>query len=177
MWKNYCGRLITALILVLLFGCAHPMRPMDVKEDWTSQGSGAFHSMSGPLLQGVAFARGIKNPTLLKTAAANRAKAQLKGLLNQYVSALIQYTGQDMATVQTRQLFREIVRLSIDQARITDHWYDQANNKSYARCVLTLDTFKQTLMAVSAPQTVKTDMETNAELIFEAFVSAPRTRP
>ena len=160
-----------ALLLVLLFGCALPPQPMPSKPDWTTQGSGAFHTDRGAMFQGAGGAEAISNSSLLRAAADNRARDQLAGLLNQYVSALFQFAGHDMQDMETRQAVGTVVRQGLDQALMTDHWYDEAQKKLYARYVLELSALKHILASTPISGTTDANLAARADQVFEAFVT------
>ena len=162
---------VSALSLVVLSGCAHPPQPMLSKPDWTTQGSGAFHTERGPVFQGVGRAEAISNSSLLRAAADNRAKSQLAGLLNQYVSALFQYAGHDKQDMETRQAIGMVVRQGLDQALISDHWYDEAVKRLYARCILEVAALKQILTSTPVSGSIDETLAARADQVFEAFVT------
>lgn len=162
---------IIALAPVLLSGCAHPPQPVISKQDWTTQGSGAFHIDRGPVFQGVGWAEAIGNSSLLRAAADNRARDQLAGLLYQYVSALFQYAGHDKQDMETRQAISTVVHQGLDQAMITDHRYDEALKRLYARCILELATFKQLLTSWPVAGSSDENLAAHADQVFEAFVT------
>ena len=168
---------VIALIGVLLSGCAHPPQPRPTQSDWTSQGSGAFHTDQGPVLQGVGLAEAMSNSSLLRAAADNRAKAQLAGVLDQYVKALIQLAGHDMQAPETSQAASAMVRQGLDRALITDHWFDEGNRKLYARCLLELAAFKHILGSTPISGVADASLADRADHMFEAFTAAePKTR-
>jgi len=162
---------VIALALVLLSGCAHPPQPMLSKPEWTTQGSGAFHIDRGPVLQGVGWAEAIGNSSLLRAAADNRARDQLAGLLNQYVSALFQFAGHDKQDMETRQAISMVARQGLDQALMADHWYDEAVKRLYARCILELAALKQILTSTPVSGSIDETLAARADQVFEAFVT------
>jgi hypothetical protein len=144
---------------------------MPSKPEWTTQGIGAFHIDRGPVFQGVGWAEAISNSSLLRAAADNRAKSQLAGLLNQYVSALFQYAGHDKQDMATRQAISAVVRQGLDQALMADHWYDEAAKKMYARCILELAALKQVLTSTPVSGSIDATLTARADQVFEAFVT------
>lgn len=172
-----CGSLkvaiscVIAMSLIWLSGCAHPPQPMLSKPAWTTQGIGAFHIDRGPVFQSIGWAEAIGNSSLLRAAADNRARDQLAGLLSQYVSALFQYAGHDKQDMETRQAIRTVVRQGLDQALMADHWYDEAANRLYARCILELAALKQILTSTPVSGSIDKTLAARADQVFEAFVT------
>ena len=166
------GLCVIAIIGVLLSGCAHPPQPIHSKQDWTSQGSGAFHTDGGAVFQGAGWAEGISNSSLLRAAADNQARTQLASILEQYANALFQYAGHDRQDMEIRQAISSVVRQGLDQASITDHWHDAAIKRLYARCLLELAVLKNILSSTPVSGAIDPNLAARADQVFEAFVSA-----
>ena len=163
---------VIALIGVLLWSCAHPPQPIPSKQDWTSRSSGAFHTDGGPLFQGIGWAEGISNSSLLRAAADNQARTQLASILEQYANALFQFAGHDRQDMEIRQAISSVVRQGLDQALITDHWHDATAKRLYARCLLELAVFKDILTSTPVSGAIDPNLAARADQVFEAFVTA-----
>jgi hypothetical protein len=175
--KNCSGITIGIAVILtvgIFMGCAgsHVAEPMT--PNWTSQSSGAYHAPEDAFFQGVGSAENMRQTSLLRASADNHATAQLAGLIDQYLKALFQFSGFSNPSIETQQTLGAITRQALDHAEISDHWYDEASGKLFARCILGLEDLKQILSASSLPDSIRSAMADRAAQVFEAFV--PRTK-
>lgn len=156
-------KLVSALIVGLAFaaGCAST-KPMtaatpiqDIKSpDWVRKGSGAFGSDKGKVFYGVGIASGIQNPSLLRSAADNRARNELAKVFQFYTASLMKdYMGATTAkqpgVSSEEQLVEQAVKtvsgMTLSGVEIVDHWQNPATGDLYSLARLDLSAFKDSL--------------------------------
>ena len=97
----YC-LLVIVSIMLLVIGCAGKSKqvaqeslPQDTtaekssRPEWVTKGSGAFKGEDGKAFFGVASVWGITNPSLARTTADNRARAEIAKIFKTYTAALM----------------------------------------------------------------------------------------
>lgn len=161
---------VMSLCIIIFAACSHVGPAPQSKMDWTTAGTGAFHSDNSPVFQGVGSAEKMRQISLLRATADNRAKTQLFGLLQQYMNALTQFAGIRLDDLESRQAAGTIVQQSLQQAAVSEHWFDETNNKIFSRCSVTLDAVKQLISISNLKETDRYDLLTAADQVFEAFV-------
>jgi len=82
--------------IFLLFGCGGKAKEIPQHEvtkpqkpEWVEKGSGAFGGEMGKAFYGVGSTYGIKNPSLLRSSADNRARTEVARVFKTYTASLM----------------------------------------------------------------------------------------
>lgn len=170
--------------MVILTGCAStkstqkittstPIQDLDAP-DWVIKGSGAFGGEpSGRVFYGVASAYGMKNLSLLRTSADNRARNEVAKVFQVYLASLCKdYMASTMAgdvNVTSEEQHVEcagktIVSMTLSGVEVVDHWQNSATGELFALARLDLNAFKDNLDKVrELDKKVKEHIKKNAE--------------
>ncbi len=170
--------------LVLIAGCAStkkitattPIQELKAPE-WVLKGSGAFGGERGKVFYGVASATGIKNDSLLRTAADNRARNDVAKIFQFYTASLMKdYMASTMAgdvkvTAEEQlveQAIKTVTSMTLPGVEIVDHWQHPATGELYALARLDLGAFKDNFEKVKELDAkVKDYIRKNAERLHE----------
>ena len=121
--------------------------------DWVQKGSGAFGGEEGKVFYGVASVSGIRNHSLARTTAVNRARAEIAKIFEVYSASLmkdysVSTTTGDMSSVSEEQNVMQAVKTfsaqTLSGVQIVNHWY-HPDGTIYALARLDLDTFGSSL--------------------------------
>lgn len=138
--------LLWVLTSVLWTGC---VRPTIIAEEtpWHMQPSGMYNTAHGQEFYGVGIAEGLRNTTLLRATAANRARQEMARVLDNYVVELLHavQTQPILTMEEGEQLIGSLVRKTLKRAVISEYQSDPSQAKIYALCRIDLETFKQVL--------------------------------
>ena len=145
--------------------------------DWVVKGSGAFGGEQGRVFYGVASAYGIKNPSLLRTSADNRARSEVAKVFQVYLASLCKdYMASTMAgdvdVVSEEQHIecagKTIVSMTLSGVEIVDHWQNPSTSELFSLARLDLNAFKDNLDRVRELDTkVKEHIKKNADKLHE----------
>lgn len=183
---NRMARLTFILLLglVLIAGCAGtkkitattPIQELKAPE-WVLKGSGAFGGERGKVFYGVASATGIKNYSLLRAAADNRARNDVAKIFQFYTASLMKdYMASTMAgdvkvTAEEQlveQAIKTVTSMTLPGVEIVDHWQHPATGEFYALARLDLGAFKDNFEKVKELDAkVKDYIRKNAERLHE----------
>ena len=150
--KGLC--VLVAMGTLFLMGCAAKQPVAPAVPTWVDKGSGAFDVDKGKVFYGVGIASGIKNRALLRSAADNRARAEIAKILETYVAVLAKdymasTTAGDMSASSeeqhVEQALKTFTKATLHGARIIDHWRDPADGSLFSLCELDLFAFKNAL--------------------------------
>jgi hypothetical protein len=140
MFVNKSVFYLLSLLFLTVAGCVQaPMGVSYPEPEWVRLGSGAYHSDQGPAFYGVATASGLKNQVLLRATADNLAREELFKVLDAYAGLLAGGTGPADDSMQP------LIQMSMQDAAIADHWFDERSGSMYALCRSNLNTFKEAL--------------------------------
>ncbi|MEJ2156953.1 MAG: hypothetical protein P8X96_16575 [Desulfobacteraceae bacterium] len=133
------------------FGCAATPLVKDTSQ-WHLRSSGAYDTFRGRAFYGIGYAEGLRNATLLRATAVNRAREELTKVLDGYVVELFQATQTTpaLSVEEDEQMIGGLVRDAMKLAVISDQWKDPETGGLYALCRLGLDRFTQVLAAQTA---------------------------
>ena len=148
------------LIIAILGGCTSTPESTRTTTgayeppEWVMKSSGAFQDSNGKAFYGVGSASGIKNFSLQRTAADDRARNDLAKVFEFYTKSLTKdymasTTSGDFATTSEEQKI-EIVLKTITSASLTgvliiDHWEHPGRNELFSLARLDLVSFKKNL--------------------------------
>ncbi len=170
--------------LVFITGCAStpqittmtPIQDLDAP-DWVIKGSGAFGGERGKVFYGVASAYGMKQFSLLRTAADNRARNEVAKVFQFYTASLMKdfmestmagdpnvtSEGQDIQVV-----IKTVTAMTLSGVEIVDHWQNPATGEFFALARLDLDAFKDNLEKVrQLDKKVKEQVRKNAGRLYD----------
>ena len=187
--KNYpVLRIILSVALILplislgiMAGCAKKLPPEAVAPAWVTKGSAAFNDQGSRVFYGVGAVSGVKNKPLARTAAENRARAEIGKIFETYTASLMRdymasttggaaVTG-DSATSEEQHIEQAVKTFSattLSGVIIIDHWVDPSDGTVYALAKLDLDGFKNSLdKAKELSSEVRDFVRKNAEKSFD----------
>ena len=148
------------LLLAMLGACTstpEPTRTMlgDYEApDWVLKSSGAFEDSNGKAFYGVGSASGIKNFSLQRTAADDRARNDLAKVFEVYTKSLTKdymaSTTSGDFTVTSEEQNVEVAIKTVTSATLTgvmiiDHWEHPGRNQLFSLARLDLTSFKKNL--------------------------------
>lgn len=122
--------------------------------EWVIKGSGAFKSDGGKMFYGVGSASSIGNPTLLRTAADDRARNELAKIFETYSASLLKdYMTSTVGTDRTAMADEQNVELAIKTvtamtltgSEIIDHWQNPDTGELFSLARVDIENFKQSL--------------------------------
>lgn len=154
--------------IATLIGCANkipessPKHPiMGVNPDgtpkWVKKGSGAFDGDHGKAFYGVGLVVGIKNPSLVRQTADNRARGEIAKMFDLYVAAMMKdyqrsttagdmkASAEEQDVVSAQKTITEVVVRGIE---IRDHWVCPKTGALHSLAVLQLDNVMKSLKDV-----------------------------
>lgn len=132
-------RVFLIVMVVCIVSCGPP--------SWVYKGSGAYNVGQRKVFYGVGKAKGIKNHSLLKATADNRARSEFFKILDIYMSV---FTKDYFASTKKRDRppSYNAARLRstlLHRAKIVDRWRDQKDGTQFSLCELDLIIFKNAL--------------------------------
>ena len=148
------------LLLAMLSACTSVPEPtrttMDEYEppEWVMKDSGAFDDSNGKAFYGVGSASGIKNYSLQRTAADDRARNNLAKVFEFYTKSLTKdymastTSGDFTATSEEQNVevaIKTITSATLTGVLIIDHWEHPGRNELFSLARLDLVSFKQNL--------------------------------
>ncbi len=147
---------MTALLLAALLASSEPA--------WVNRGSGAFPS-GARMFYGVGMANGVKNPSLLRTTADNRARAELAKVFETYSASLMKdYSSTEMQQVE--QAVKTFSASTQQGAEIADR-YLGSNGVMYSLCQLDLEKAKVLIAAAQASGAIRSFAKDHADKAYD----------
>ncbi len=122
--------------------------------DWVVQGSGAFGGDAGKVFYGVGSAYGMRNFSMLRSAADNRARNEVAKVFETYSASLMKdYMASTMAgdpnavseEQHVEQAIKTVTSMTLNGVEVVDHWQHPATGELFALARLDLDAFKDNL--------------------------------
>ncbi len=178
---------VTALLLV---SCAGAKPKPGEAPLWVNNGSGAFNKEGKPAFYGVGAITGVRNSPLAKTAAQNRARAEITKIFETYTASLMKdyaasTTGgaavsRESATLEEQHIEQAVKTFSaatLSGVQIVDHWTDPSDGTLYALAKLDVENFKNSLDKIKELSAeVRDFVRKNAERAFEDLEEEERKR-
>ena len=122
--------------------------------EWVMKSSGAFEDSNGKAFYGVGSASGIKNYSLQRTAADDRARNDLAKVFEFYTKSLTKdymasTTSGDFTTTSEEQnvevAIKTVTSATLTGVLIIDHWEHPGRNELFSLARLDLISFKKNL--------------------------------
>jgi hypothetical protein len=151
--------LVLALGLVFFSGCGKKepgraaIQDIDAPE-WVVKGSGAFDEGDDGIFYGVGSAYGIKNPSLLRSTADNRAISSIGKVFKVYTASLMKdymaSTIADDPTVSSEeqhveQAIKTVTDATLHGVVIVDHWQNSTSGEYFSLAKLDMEKFMDKL--------------------------------
>lgn len=176
--KGDLSRMLAAGLLILsLVGCGRGLK--NEEPEWVQKGHGAFLDNGQKAFYGVGAVTGVKNKPLAKTAADNRARAEIAKVFETYSASLMRdyaasTTAGDFKKTSEEQNIEQTIKTfsanTLSGVMIIDHWTDPSDGTLYALARLDLDRFKENIQqARELNAAVRDYVRQNAEKAFEAL--------
>lgn len=180
--------ILLALFGVLLAACTKETPPpitattpvQDLKApDWITKGGGAFTdpNTKGKVFYGVGSASGIKNMSLLRSTADNRARNDIAKVFQVYTSSLQKdylatTTAGDPNKVSEEQnvelAIKTVTAMTLNGVQIVDHWQHPATLEYFSLARINMEEFKDTMeKAKELDQKVKEYVKQNADKLHD----------
>ena len=171
------GVLFVAMTVALV-GCggkekvAEPIQKMKAPE-WVIKGSGAFGGDRGKVFYGVGSASMMRNRSLMRTAADNRARSELAKIFEFYTASLMKdymasTVGGDPNLISeeqhVEQAIKTVTSTTLSGVEIVNHWEDERTGEFFSLARLDLGAFTDSLDKVrELDEKVKEHIKENAE--------------
>ncbi len=185
-YRKIISIIIPMLAISLFVGCAGKAKdvpPPNIVEaqrpEWVEKGSGAFEGEAGKVFYGVGSAYGIKNPSLLRSASDNRARAEVARIFKTYTAALMKdYAASTMAgnpeevseEQHVEQTIKTFTKAELAGVEIVNHWKDTETGELFALARMDLSAFENYLeKANELSEAVREKVVRNAEKAFESL--------
>ncbi len=132
-------------VLSVLAGCVSTARP-----SWILKGGGAFPEQEKQVFYGVGSIQGVDNRSLARTAADNRARAEIAKILGTYTAALMRdyasaTTANDIQRSTQEQHIENTLKTvtikTVSGVEVIDRWIDE-DGTIYSLARLHLAAFK-----------------------------------
>jgi hypothetical protein len=173
--------LLPLLAVAFLLGCAskekEPAAPTSDRPEWVDKGSGAYSGEMGKAFYGVGSAWGIKNPSLLRSTADNRARAEVARIFKTYTASLMKdYSASTMAgdpnetseEQHVEQTIKTFTKAELAGVQIVDHYKDRETGELFALARMDLSTFENYMnKARELSDAVRQRVVQHAEQAFE----------
>ncbi len=182
--RKIIALLIPVLAISMLVGCAG--KAADVPQQnivqaqrpaWVDKGSGAFEGELGKVFYGVGVGFGPKNPSLLRSTADNRARAEIAKIFKTYTAALMKdYAASTMAgnpeetseEQHVEQTIKTFTKAELAGVEIVNHWKDTETGELFALARMDLNAFENFLdKANELSEAVREKVVQHAEKAFE----------
>lgn len=122
--------------------------------DWVNKGSAYVANEGGRLFHGVGSAGAVGDPSLQRSVADDRARAELARIFSNYLDvAGADYqaaarSGKDtQADEAVSRQIKSVSQLNLSGARIVARWHDKKTNTLWSIAEIDLKQFKDTLAA------------------------------
>jgi hypothetical protein len=122
--------------------------------DWVIKGSGAFKKDKGKVFYGVGSASGIRNFSLLRSAADNRARNEIAKIFEVYNSSLMKdYSASTTAGEKdvsaeeqhVEEVIKTVTKTTLTGIEIINHWQNEDTGELYSLAKMDLAAFKSNL--------------------------------
>ncbi len=131
-----------------------PIQDMKKAPDWVVHGGGAMDVDNSKTFFGVGSASGIKNMSLLRTTADNRARSDLAKVVQFYSASLMKdYMASTLADdpnvtseeQHVEQAIKTVTSQTLSGVQVVDHWQHPATMEFFSLVKIDLDAFKDNM--------------------------------
>ena len=131
-------------------GSITPRGPVVEYPEWVVKGSGAFGG-DEKVFYGVGSASGIRNHSLARTTAGNRARAELSKIFDTYSASLMKdysssTTAGDMSASDEQQMVEQAIKTfsanHLTGVEIVDHWIHPTDGTIHALARMDMEGFE-----------------------------------
>ena len=131
-------------------GTLTPRGPVVEYPEWVNKGSGAYGG-DKRVFYGVGSASGIRNHSLARTTAGNRARAELSKVFDTYSASLMKdyassTTAGDMSASDEEQMVVNVVKTfsanNLSGVEIVDHWIHPTDGTIFALARMDIEGFE-----------------------------------
>lgn len=131
-------------------GSVTPRGPVVEYPEWVMKGSGAFGG-DKRVFYGVGSASGIRNHSLARTTAGNRARAELSKVFDTYSASLMKdyassTTAGDMSASDEQQMVEQAIKTfsanNLTGVEIVDHWIHPTDGTIFALARMDVEGFE-----------------------------------
>lgn len=176
--RYFVEGIVAGVVILLLTSCAGH-KTKDEEPDWVQKGNGAFLDKDQKAFYGVGAVKGVMNKPLAKTAADNRARAEVAKVFETYSASLMRdyaasTTAGDFKKTSEEQNIEQTIKTfsatTLSGVIIIDHWTDPSDGTLYSLARLDLDKFKDNIQqARELNAAVRDYVRENAEKAFEVL--------
>ena len=126
-----------------------PNGPVVEYPEWVNKGSGAFGGEKS-VFYGVGSASGIKNHSLARSTADNRARAEISKVFSTYTASLMKdfqqsTTGGDMTASEEMQMVTNAIKTfsanTLNGVEVVDHWIHPIDGTIFSLARLDMEGF------------------------------------
>lgn len=183
MKKSVLVVLMALVVLAGLVGCGGDEKKgsgaiQDIgAPEWVLKGSGAFGGEQGKVFYGVGSAANMRNFSLLRTTADNRARNEVAKVFQVYTASLMKdymastTAGDPNVTSEEQhveQAVKTVTSATLSGAEIVDHWQNPATMELFSLCRLDLQAFQDNLQkAKELNARVRDYIRQNAERVHD----------
>jgi hypothetical protein len=181
MKKRIAVFMIIVFSLALLTACGNvkPDTPIQKLKapDWVINGGGAMEEEGKKVFYGVGSASGIKNMSLLRSTADNRARNDLAktfqfysaSLMKDYMSSTIANDPNVSSEEQhVEQAIKTVTSMTLSGVQVTGHWQHPSTLEMYSLVKLDLEAFKGNLdKAKELDERVKEHIKQNSDRLHD----------
>jgi hypothetical protein len=130
-----------------------PGGPVVEYPEWVNKGSGAFGGEK-KVMYGVGSASGIRNHSLARTTADNRARAEIQKIFETYSASLMKdfqesVTAGDFSSSDESQMVTNAIKTfsagTLNGVEVVDHWIHPVDGTIYSLARLDMDGFSDNL--------------------------------
>ncbi len=130
-------------------GVITPGGPIVEYPEWVNKGSGAFGGEK-KVFYGVASASGIRNHSLLRSTADNRARSEISKVFQVYTASLMKdyaasTTAGDFSASSEEQRVEQAIKTfsanTLNGVEIVDHWIHPVDGSMYSLARLDIEGF------------------------------------
>lgn len=154
---TFLRQLLLLSVVVVMAGCSSQRTiesdmGLDDAPDWVNIGTQAIDNEQGRFIQGVGLAPVMNDPSLQRSTADNRARAEIARILSLYISATIKdysavSAGENLASVE--QTLNSTSRTALSGSRIVARWLDPDSGMLYSFAELDMQQLEALLSTTS----------------------------
>lgn len=150
--------------------------------DWVNEGTNILSDKDGRLFHGVGSAGPMGDDSLQRSAADERARAELARILSSYMDVVSRdyvasaQSGGDAAADQSvsRQI-ENLSRVNLTGARVIGRWHDKRTKTVYSIAELDMKHVKETLgMVQEMNQSLREFIDTQGDNIFDGMAGGKK---